>query len=230
MAAVEMVRTVNVTKRYGVGDAAVIAVNEVNCSVMSGEFVAIVGPSGSGKSTLFNLIGGLDRPTSGNVFVDGVDVSQLTPAELATVRCHTIGYIFQTFNLISIRTALENVTLPMLIAGVPLDEAEDRAVSKLESVGLGHRLHHRPSELSGGQQQRVAIARALANEPAVLLADEPTGNLDQATGEEIITLIRAICDSQGTTIISATHDPKMIQISDRRLEMRDGKQVIEPRG
>jgi len=218
-----VVRTVGVEKRYGEGEAAVLAVDGVSCEIFRGEYLSIVGPSGSGKSTLFNLIGGLDRPTAGSVFVSGVDIAQLSARELAFLRCHTIGYIFQTFNLITVRTALENVTLPMLIAGVGSEEAELRAIELLQKVGLEHRRHHRPAELSGGQQQRVSIARALANSPAIVLADEPTGNLDLKTGKEIIDLLRNLNQDEGVTIISATHDLKMIDVSDRVFHIRDGK-------
>ena len=218
-----IVRTVNVVKRYGEGDAVVMAVDHISCEIGQGEYVSIVGPSGSGKSTLFNLMGGLDRPTSGEVFVHGVDIARLSPAELAYLRCHAIGYIFQTFNLIGVRTALENVTLPMVFAGMRHEDAEAKGMELLGLVGLGHRLHHRPSELSGGQQQRVAVARALANDPHIILADEPTGNLDLKTGKEIIDLLRDLNTQREVTIISATHDHKMIDVSDRVFHIEDGK-------
>lgn len=218
-----VVRTVDIVKQYGDGEAAVRALNGVSCEIFGGEYLSIMGPSGSGKSTFFNMIGGLDKPNDGSVFVNSVDIAQLTPRELAFLRCHTIGYIFQTFNLITVRTALENVTLPMLFAGTPPDEAEERGMKLLDTVGLGHRYHHRPTELSGGQQQRVAIARALANNPRIILADEPTGNLDQKTGEEIIALLRMLNAEHNVTIISATHDPKMLGVSDRIFHIRDGK-------
>ncbi len=218
-----VVRTSNVAKQYGEGEAAVRALNGVSCEIYSGEYLSIMGPSGSGKSTLFNMIGGLDKPSEGSVFVNSVDIAQLTPRELAFLRCHTIGYIFQTFNLITVRTALENVTLPMLFAGTSPDEAEERGAKLLDLVGLGHRLHHRPSELSGGQQQRVAIARSLANNPAIILADEPTGNLDLKTGQEIIDLLRHLNEDRNVTIISATHDHKMLDVSDRIFHIRDGQ-------
>ena len=218
-----VVRTVDVVKQYGEGEAMVLALNGVSCEVYAGEYLSIMGPSGSGKSTLFNMIGGLDKPNRGSVFVNSVDIAQLTPRELAFLRCHTIGYIFQTFNLITVRTALENVTLPMLFAGLAPDEADDKGIALLEKVGLGHRLHHRPAELSGGQQQRVAIARSLANDPAIVLADEPTGNLDLKTGQEIIDLLRALNTERGVTIISATHDHKMLDVSDRIFHIRDGQ-------
>jgi putative ABC transport system ATP-binding protein len=218
-----VVRTVEVVKQYGEGEAAVRALNGVSCEIYAGEYLSIMGPSGSGKSTLFNMIGGLDKPNEGSIYVNSVDIAQLTPRELAFLRCHTIGYIFQTFNLIQVRTALENVTMPMLFAGIPPDEAEEKGMKLMELVGLGHRYHHRPTELSGGQQQRVAIARSLANSPAIVLADEPTGNLDLKTGQEIIDLLRMLQREQGVTIISATHDHKMLDVSDRIFHIRDGK-------
>ncbi|MEJ5169996.1 MAG: ABC transporter ATP-binding protein [Fimbriimonadales bacterium] len=218
-----VVRTTNVVKIYGMGEAEVRALNGVSCEIYRGEYVSIMGPSGSGKSTLFNMIGGLDKPDEGSVFVNSVDIAQLTARELAFLRCHTIGYIFQTFNLITVRTALENVTLPMLFAGMQPDEADERGMMLLDLVGLKNRYHHRPNELSGGQQQRVAIARALANNPSIVLADEPTGNLDLRTGKEIIELLRKLNKEQGVTIISATHDLKMLDASDRIFHIRDGQ-------
>lgn len=218
-----VVRTTELVKQYGEGEAAVRALNGVTCEIFDGEYLSIVGPSGSGKSTFFNMIGGLDRPSEGSVFINSVDIAQLTPKELAFLRCHTIGYIFQTFNLITVRTALENVTLPMLFAGTSPDEADEKGMKLLDLVGLGHRYHHRPSELSGGQQQRVAIARALANSPAIILADEPTGNLDLRTGQEIIDLLRKLNMEQGVTVIAATHDHKMLGVSDRIFHISDGK-------
>lgn len=218
-----VVRAVNVKKHYGSGEALVRAVDGITCDVERGEYVSIVGPSGSGKSTFFNLIGALDKPTEGSVYVNSVELSQLSPRELAFLRCHQIGYIFQTFNLITVRTALENVTLPMVFAGVNPEEAEQKGMGLLDRVGLAHRYHHRPAELSGGQQQRVAIARALANDPAIILADEPTGNLDQTTGGEIVELLRVLNQEKGVTVISATHDPKMVQASDRVISIRDGR-------
>jgi putative ABC transport system ATP-binding protein len=182
-----------------------------------------MGPSGSGKSTFFNMIGGLDKPTEGSVFIDDVDMAQLDAAELAWLRCRRIGYIFQTFNLIPVMTALENVTLPMVFAGTTSDDAIEKGIGLLETVGLGHRLHHKPTELSGGQQQRVAIARSFANDPGIILADEPTGNLDSKTGEEIIELLRRLNKEKGVTVISATHDLKMVSVSDRVIWISDGK-------
>jgi putative ABC transport system ATP-binding protein len=171
---------------------------------------------------LFNCIGGLTKPTSGKVFIDEVDLAQLDAHELAWLRCRKIGYIFQSYNIVKVMTALENVTLPMLFAGVPPDEAQDRGVELLKRVGLGDRILHTPKELSGGQQQRVAIARAFANRPAIVLADEPTANLDLHTGEEIIQLMKQMNREQGVTVICSTHDHKMLDISDRIIWMRDG--------
>jgi putative ABC transport system ATP-binding protein len=191
--------------------------------VRRGEYLSIMGPSGSGKSTLFNMVGGLDKPSGGTCFIDEVDMAQLDAFELAWLRCRKIGYIFQTFNLIPVMTALENVTLPMIFAGMGTDEMLDRGRELLELVGLGERWGHKPTELSGGQQQRVAVARALANAPAIILADEPTGNLDLRTGREIIELLKELNDRDEVTIISATHDLKMIEASDRVVHIRDGK-------
>jgi len=213
----------NLLRYYTMGDETVKALDGVDLDIGRGEYVSIVGPSGSGKTTLFNMIGGLDKPTDGNVFIDGVDISQLDAYELAWLRCRKIGYIFQSFNLIQVLTALENVALPTVFAGTPHTEGLKKAEKLLESVGLKGRVHHRPSELSAGQQQRVAIARALANDPAIILADEPTGNLDLQTGQEIIDLLHGLNKTQGLTLVAATHDLKMIKASDRNVWMRDGK-------
>ncbi len=212
-------------RHYQMGAETVKALDGVDLEIKRGEYVSIVGPSGSGKTTLFNLVGGLDKPTKGSVFIDGVDISQLDAYELAWLRCRKIGYIFQSFNLIQVLTALENVSLPTVFAGTPHDEGLKKAEKLLEQVGLGERLHHRPTELSAGQQQRVAIARALANDPAIILADEPTGNLDLNTGMEIIDLLHGLNKMRGLTLVAATHDLKMIKASDRIVWMRDG--VVE---
>lgn len=211
------------SREYEMGGSKINALDGVDLEIGRGEYVSIVGPSGSGKTTLFNLIGGLDRPTRGVVYIDGVDISKLDAYELAWLRCRKIGYIFQTFNLIPVLTATENVALPTVFAGVPRNEGLKRAEKILTSVGLKERLHHKPSELSAGQQQRVAIARAMANDPAIILADEPTGNLDLNTGMEIIDLLHGLNKSRGMTLIAATHDLKMIKASDRIVWMRDGK-------
>ncbi|MBI4531470.1 MAG: ABC transporter ATP-binding protein [Candidatus Latescibacteria bacterium] len=205
------------------GDLELAALKGISLEIKAGEYISIMGPSGSGKSTLFNMIGGLDKPTAGRVYIDEVDVAQLDAYELAWLRCRKIGYIFQTFNLIPVMTALENVTLPMVFAGLTSDEARDKGAALLGRVGLGDRLMHKPFELSGGQQQRVAVARAMANDPAIILADEPTGNLDLHTGTEIIELLSEMNRSSGVTIISATHDHKMLSASDRVIWIRDGR-------
>jgi len=223
MPAENTVRVRNVIKRYIMGTVVVEALRGINLEIRRGEYISIMGPSGSGKSTLFNMIGGLDKPTDGRVYIDEVDIAQLDAYELAWLRCRKIGYIFQSFNLISVMTALENVTLPMIFAGVPADEGIEKAVELLTIVGLGDRIQHKPLELSGGQQQRVAIARALANDPAIVLADEPTGNLDLNTGREIIALLKRLNVENGVTIISATHDLKMLDVSDRIFWIRDGR-------
>ncbi len=218
-----IVRVTNVTKTFQLGKIAVHALKGVDLEIPTGQYVSIMGPSGSGKSTLFNMIGGLDKPTTGKVYIDEVDVSQLDAYELAWLRCRKIGYIFQTFNIIQVMTALENVTLPMTFAGMRNDEAIEKAMGLLDLVGLGDRFQHKPFELSGGQQQRVAIARALANDPAIILADEPTGNLDLKTGEEIINLLQNLSHERDVTVISATHDIKMLNVSDLVVWIRDGR-------
>ena len=218
-----IVRVTKVTKTFRLGKAEVHALKGVDLEVATGKYISIMGPSGSGKSTLFNMIGGLDKPTSGKVFIDEVDIAQLDAYELAWLRCRKIGYIFQTFNIIQVMTALENVTLPMIFGGMSNDAAVAKGFQLLELVGLGDRFQHRPFELSGGQQQRVAIARALANDPAIILADEPTGNLDLNTGEEIIALLKQMSQERNVTVISATHDIKMLNVSDQVVWIRDGR-------
>ncbi len=218
----QIVRAIGVRKVFRMGDEEVQALKGVNFNVERGEYVALMGPSGSGKSTLFNMIGGLDKPNAGRVFIDEVDIAALSTIELAWLRCHKIGYIFQTFNLIPVATALDNVMLPLLFAEVPATEAQDRAVELLKRVGLGQRILHKPVQMSGGQQQRVAVARALANRPSILLADEPTGNLDSTTGHQIIELLRELNQTEQVTVISATHDYKMVSVSDRIAWLTDG--------
>ena len=221
--AVHVVRALDVRKTFYLGGEAVHALRGVNLSVKRGEYVSIMGPSGSGKTTLFNMIGGLDKPDTGEVFIDEVDIAALDTFELAWLRCHKIGYIFQTFNLIPVATALENVMLPMLFSGMTQADAQDKAARLLEKVGLGDRVFHKPVELSGGQQQRVAVARALANDPAIILADEPTGNLDLHTGEEIIRILEQLKDDSHVTVLTATHDHKMLAVSDRVVYLTDGQ-------
>ena len=218
----DIVRTIDVVKEYQMGQEKVRVLKGINVTIYRGEYISIMGPSGSGKSTLFNAIGGLDKPTSGKVFIDTVDIAQLDALELAWLRCRKIGYIFQTFNLIPVMSALENVMLPMIFAGLSNADAQDKAAEILKRVELGHRLLNKPGELSGGQQQRVAIARSFANDPAIILADEPTGNLDLNTGKEIIRLLKEMNRERGVTVISATHDLKMLDISDRIIWIRDG--------
>lgn len=219
----KIVRVTGVTKNFDLGKIVVEVLKGIDLEIEIGKYISIMGPSGSGKSTLFNMIGGLDKPTSGKVFIDEVDIAQLDAYELAWLRCRKIGYIFQTFNLIPVMTALENITIPMTFAGVSNDDSLKRGMELLDKVGLTGRHAHRPSELSGGQQQRVAVARALANSPSIILADEPTGNLDLTTGEDIISLLKQLSLEQGVTVISATHDYKMLNVSDQVIWIRDGR-------
>jgi putative ABC transport system ATP-binding protein len=218
-----IVEAAGVTKTYKMGPTTVSALRGIDLRIYAGEYISIMGPSGSGKTTFFNMVGALDRPTTGKVLIDGVDVSSLSAQQTALLRCRRLGYIFQTYNIIPVMTALENVMLPMTFAGASDEEAEARAAALLTKVGLGQRLKHRPSELSGGQQQRVAIARAMANNPAIILADEPTGNLDLATGREIIDTLKRMKEESGVTIIASTHDMKMLSTSDRVVWIRDGR-------
>ena len=219
----KIIQLEELARYYEMGGMTVKALDGIDMEIGRGEYVSIVGPSGSGKTTLFNMIGGLDRPSNGRVYIDGVDISKLDAYELAWLRCRKIGYIFQTFNLIPVLTAIENVSLPTVFAGLPRDEGLEKAAKLLISVGLGERLDHRPTELSAGQQQRVAIARAMANDPAIILADEPTGNLDLNTGKEIIEILHNLNRDKNMTLIAATHDLKMIEASDRIIWMRDGQ-------
>jgi len=213
----------NLTKVYRMGNNRVYALRDMNLDVFRAEYLSVMGPSGSGKSTLFNMIGALDKPSEGTVRIAGVDLTVQTSSRLAYIRNRHIGYIFQAFNLLPALTAVRNVMMPLQFSGMDNKAAETRATEVLEEVGLGHRLHHRPDELSGGQQQRVAIARALSMEPTIMLADEPTANLDLNTGEEIINILRRLCNDHGVTVITATHDHKMLDKSDRILWIKDGK-------
>ena len=212
-------------KIYHVGAEDVAALDGVTLQVGSGEFVAVMGPSGSGKSTFMNIIGCLDQPSSGSYFLQGDDVSRLSRDALAEVRSRKLGFVFQGFNLLSRSTATENVELPLTYAGVPQEERRTRAASALEAVGLGHRLRHMPSELSGGQQQRVAIARALVNDPAVILADEPTGNLDSHSSDEIMRLFTRLNAERHITIVVVTHEPDVAAWTHRIVSFRDGRVV-----
>ncbi|KAF2957427.1 MAG: ABC transporter ATP-binding protein [Thermotoga caldifontis] len=222
----EIIRVENVRKIYRMGETEVRALDGVSLTVEEGEFLIVMGPSGSGKTTLLHLMGCLDKPTEGEIYIASTPVSKLSDAQLAKVRNKMIGFVFQQFNLLSRLTALENVELPMIYAGVPKSLRRKRAKELLELVGLGDRLHHRPTQLSGGQMQRVAIARALANDPVVLLADEPTGNLDSKSGEEILKIFSEL-NERGQTVVIVTHDPEVAKQGDRIIRMRDGKIVAE---
>ena len=217
-----LIRISGVNKEFPLRGTVVHALKDVSLEIHQGEYLSIMGPSGSGKSTLFNMIGALDKPTSGDVEVAGVRLTELSPRQLAYFRGNNIGYVFQSYNLLPAYDALTNVCMPLLFSGKPPSEAAERAKAVLARVGLADRITHRPDELSGGQQQRVAVARALANNPAIILADEPTANLDLDTGEEIIQLLSALSDEYGVTVISATHDHKMLATSDRILWIKDG--------
>ena len=217
-----VVKAVDLTRRFKMGNTLVDALRGVDLTITRGEFVALVGPSGSGKSTVLNLIGGLDRPTSGEVWINGAELSDSDERTRTRYRREQVGFVFQTFNLLPRLTAEENVALPLMFSGVPHKERLARAQRLLERVGLGHRLTHRPTELSGGEQQRVAIARALVGEPALILADEPTGNLDTAIGREIMTLLRELNQERGVTLLVVTHDPEVAAFADRIVGLRDG--------
>ena len=218
-----LIRVDNVKKLYRTGTEELWALKGISLDIYRGEFLSIMGPSGSGKSTLFNQIGALDVPTEGKVYFENESVFDLTESQQAWFRCNKIGYIFQTFNLVPVMSALQNVTLPMVFQGTSKEEAEERGRRILERVGLGHRLEHRPFELSGGQQQRVAFARSLANRPDVILADEPTGNLDTWTGTSMVELLKELNTEDGVTVICSTHDPKMISSSKRVCWILDGR-------
>lgn len=220
-----MVETRGLSRDFRLGPSVVHAVTDVDLHVERGELVAIRGRSGSGKTTLLSLIGGLDRPTAGRVLVDGEAVNEMGQDALVELRRRKIGFIFQAFGLLSILSAAENVEVPLRLVAADPREREERVAVLLQLVGLGERGRHRPHELSGGEQQRVAIARALANRPDVLLADEPTGQLDSATGRAIMSLLRAIVRSEGLTAVIATHDPMLIDLADRTIELRDGRIV-----
>jgi len=221
-----VVRTVGLTRRYKMGDTFVDALRGVDLSIARREFVALVGPSGSGKSTVLNLIGGLDRPTSGQVWINDTELSASNERTLTRHRRQHVGFVFQTFNLLPRLTAEENVALPLMFSGVPQKTRQERARVLLERVGLGQRLNHRPTQLSGGEQQRVAIARALVGEPALLLADEPTGNLDTVIGAEIMALLKELNAERGLTLLVVTHDPEVAAFADRVVKLRDGQ--VEP--
>ena len=216
-----LIRLNKISRRYQMGTETVHALREVSLDIMRGEYVAIMGPSGSGKSTLMNLLGCLDTPTGGEYELNGSRVSEMNDNQLAEIRNREIGFVFQTFNLLPRSDALRNVELPLIYSGIPSKERRKRAHEALASVGLADRVHHRPNELSGGQRQRVAVARALVNRPSILLADEPTGNLDSKTGTEIMALFQRLAD-QGNTIILVTHEEEVAMHSERIIRIRDG--------
>jgi putative ABC transport system ATP-binding protein len=218
-----VIRLENVHKTYDLGEIQVQALRGISLEVRQGEFVAVMGPSGSGKSTVMNILGCLDRPTRGHYYLDGVDVSGMSKTELARIRNRKLGFVFQQFNLLSRTSALENVELPTVYAGIGPEERTKRAMESLTRVGLADRAGHHPSQLSGGQQQRVAIARGLVNRPAILLADEPTGNLDSRTSVEIMQILQNLNDEQRLTIVLVTHEHDIAQFAKRTLEFRDGK-------
>ncbi|MDP4500699.1 ABC transporter ATP-binding protein [Nonomuraea turcica] len=213
---------VDLTRRYQLDGVAVEALRGVSLTIGQGEFAAILGPSGSGKSTLMHLLGCLDRPTSGTLRINGVEMSGLSDTDLADLRNKTIGFVFQSFHLLGRTTALDNVALPLVYRGVGRSERRARAKAALESVGLGHRMGHRPSQMSGGEQQRVAIARALVGEPKVLLADEPTGNLDTANGAEVMGILDRLNSDRGVAVVLVTHEPEVAAHARRQIHVRDG--------
>ena len=226
-----IILTQDLTKIYGLGDAEVHALDGVDVRIDEGEFVAIMGPSGSGKSTLMNILGCLDRPTEGKYFLAGEDVSQMDKNQLADIRNRRLGFIFQSYNLLAQTTALENVMLPMLYTrneSLTTEQQKEKAHKSLTMVGLADRVHHKPQELSGGQMQRVAIARALINDPLLILADEPTGNLDSRSGVEIMELLQAL-HNEGRTIVMVTHDDDIAQFADRTIRFRDGQVEVDQR-
>jgi putative ABC transport system ATP-binding protein len=217
------IRAVNLARSFDVGETTVHALRDINLEVPAGLFLALVGPSGSGKSTLLNLVGGLDRPTYGELWVDGVELGTSKERALTTHRRERVGFVFQGFNLLPRLTALENVAIPLMFVGVPQHERLRRARDLLLRVGLEARMHHRPTQLSGGEQQRVAIARALVGRPAIILADEPTGNIDSSTGGEIMNLLRQLNQEDGATLLLVTHDLEAASFADRTLHLRDGR-------
>jgi putative ABC transport system ATP-binding protein len=222
-----IIETQELVKEYKQGGATLKVLDKINLKIESGEFMAIMGPSGSGKSTLLNMLGALDRPTSGKVIINGKDIAKFNDDQLANLRNKELGFMFQQFNLIQRLNALDNVEIPLSISGMPKSKRHKRARELLELVGLKDRLDHKPTQLSGGEQQRVAIARALANDPNIFLCDELTGNLDSKTGQEIMTFLRKLNEDQKKTFVLVTHDPNVAQSTDRLLTIRDGKIVNE---
>ena len=224
-----LIEAIELTKVYGKGDTAVTALDHVNLRIERGEFVAVMGPSGCGKSTLLHLLGGLDRPTSGAVKIDGQSLSELSDTALAELRRRRIGFVFQFFNLIPVLDSVENAALPLMLDGLPLPEARRRAGEWLERVDMSSRQTHRPDQLSGGQQQRVAVARALVAEPALILADEPTGNLDTKAADEIAALLKQVAGEWGRSVVMVTHDPRIVAYADRIVFLKDGKVIDDTR-
>jgi putative ABC transport system ATP-binding protein len=223
-----LIRTRDLVKVYRMGDIDIRALDGVSVDIERGEFIAVMGPSGSGKSTFMNVLGGLDRPTRGEYFLDGKNISQMAPDELAGVRNRSIGFVFQHFNLLARTPALENVELPLVYAGIPRQQRIEKSLKMLQRVGLGERTHHHPAQLSGGQQQRVAIARALVTEPLLILADEPTGALDSRTSLEIMALFQEL-NRQGMTVVLVTHEPDVARFAGRLITFRDGQVVQDER-
>jgi putative ABC transport system ATP-binding protein len=224
-----IVQTIDLVKSYGSGDTVVTALDRINVSIQPGEFVSIMGPSGCGKSTLLHLMGGLDKATSGKVLIDDTDLTALNDNKLTELRRRKIGFVFQFFNLIPVLDAVENAALPLTLDGAKAAESKAKATDWLNRVGLGKRLHNRPDQLSGGQQQRVAVARALVADPKLILADEPTGNLDTRAGDEIAGLLRQVADDWGRTVVMVTHDPRIAAYADRIIFLKDGTLVDEAR-
>jgi len=218
-----VIHALDLTRTFQVGETTIEALRGIDLEVAKGEFVALVGPSGSGKSTLLNLVGGLDHPTGGELWVNGIELSASKEKALTEHRRRRVGFVFQSFNLLPRLTAVENVAVPLMFIGVPEQERLQRAGNLLMQVGLQRRMDHRPAQLSGGEQQRVAIARALVNQPAIILADEPTGNIDSATGSEIMDLLRRLNREQGVTLLLVTHDPDAASFADRVVQLRDGQ-------
>jgi len=222
-----IIKIENLTKKFGDGPTAVIALDHVTVSVNAGEFVAVMGPSGCGKSTLLHLVGGLDKPTNGKIILEDLNIADISDARLTELRRRRIGFVFQFFNLLPTLTAVENVALPLVLDGVKTAKANSQATEWLKKVGLSDRLNYRPDQLSGGQQQRVAIARALVAEPALILADEPTGNLDSRSSDEVASLLRTVSEKWGRTVLIVTHDPRIAAYADRIIFLKDGRIVEE---
>jgi len=221
--ALPIVKVENIDKVYQIGKTQIYALRDITIELQKGEFVAVMGPSGSGKTTLLNIMGALDRPTKGKIYIEGKDLTKLSEGELSLIRRDKIGFVFQFYNLISVLTAQENIELPMLIAGVPKEKRTTRVQSLLKMVGLFERAEHKPDELSGGEQQRVAIARAMANKPAIILADEPTGDLDIETSKEVMSVLRDLAKREGVSVVVVTHNPVVAKLADRVLQIRNGK-------